>query len=85
MEKTFPYTANIYCSDCTTPDATDLATVPGNPQEVILAQSGWMTLYNNAGVVDYVPNDGSAATLTRLLAASPSQGIGGRLRSAVHE
>ena len=58
VEKTFPYTANIYCSDCTTPDATDLATVPGNPQEVILAQSGWMTLYNDAGVVDYVPNDG---------------------------
>jgi hypothetical protein len=58
VEKTFPYTANIYCSGCTTPDATDLATVPGNPKEVILAQGGWMTLYNDAGVVNYVPNDG---------------------------
>jgi hypothetical protein len=58
VEKTYPYTANIYCSSCTTPDATDLATVPGNPQDVILAQSGWMTLYNDAGAVNYVPNDG---------------------------
>ena len=58
VERTFPYTANIYCSSCTTPDATDLATVPGNAQQVILAQSGWMTLYNDAGAVNYVPNDG---------------------------
>jgi hypothetical protein len=58
VERTFPYTPNIYCSTCENEAATDLETVPGAPQEVLLAQGGWLSLYNDAGLVNYVPNDG---------------------------
>ena len=58
VERTFPYTGNIYCSSCSNIPATDLATVPGNPKEVLLSQGSWMTLYNDSGTVNYVPNDG---------------------------
>jgi IPT/TIG domain len=58
VEKTYPYTPNIYCSTCENEPATDLETVPGAPQEVLLAQGGWLSLYNDAGLVNYVPNDG---------------------------
>jgi hypothetical protein len=49
VEKTFPYTPG---------PATDLQTVPGVPQEVLLAQGSLLSLYNGAGLVNYVPNDG---------------------------
>ncbi len=62
VERTFPYTPNIYCSTCTNVAATDLATVPGSPQEVLLSQGSWLTLYNDAGSVNYVPNDGVCCT-----------------------
>lgn len=55
VDRTFPFTPNIYCSSCTTLDATDLATVPGSPDEVLLAQGSILTLYNDAGVVNYIP------------------------------
>jgi hypothetical protein len=57
VERTFPYTPNIYCSTCSNVNATDLETVPGNPQEVLLSQGSWLTLYNDAGSVNYVPYD----------------------------
>jgi hypothetical protein len=58
VEKTYPYTPNIYCSTCEDVPATDLETVPGAPQEVLLSQGSWLSLYNDAGLVNYVPNDG---------------------------
>ena len=58
VERTFAYTPNIYCSTCYNLNATDLQTIPGNPQEVLLSQGSWLTLYNDAGTVNYVPNDG---------------------------
>jgi Protein of unknown function (DUF1573) len=58
VERTFPYTPNLYCSTCTNLSATDLATIPGSPQEVLLSQGSWLTLFNDAGLVNYVPNDG---------------------------
>lgn len=58
VERTFPYTPNLYCSSCSNLDATDMATIPGSPQEVLLSQGSWLTLYNDAGSVNYVPNDG---------------------------
>lgn len=58
IERTFPYTPNIYCSTCTNVPATDLATIPGSPQEVLLSQGSWLSLFNDAGLVNYVPNDG---------------------------
>jgi hypothetical protein len=57
IERTFPYTPNIYCSTCENLSATDMATVPGSPLEVLLSQGSWLTLYNDAGRVNYVPND----------------------------
>ena len=58
VERTFPYMPNLFCSSCTNLAATDLATVPGSPQEVLLSQGSWLTLFNDAGLVNYVPNDG---------------------------
>jgi hypothetical protein len=62
IERTFPYTPNLYCSTCSTVPATDLATVPGSPQQVLLAQNEWLTLYNDSGAVNHVPNDGVCCT-----------------------
>jgi Abnormal spindle-like microcephaly-assoc'd, ASPM-SPD-2-Hydin/Beta-propeller repeat/Protein of unknown function (DUF1573) len=58
VERTFAYTPNIYCSTCSNIPATDLESVPGRPQEVLMSQGSWLTLYNDAGSVNYVPNDG---------------------------
>jgi hypothetical protein len=58
VERTFPYTPNLYCSTCVNLSATDLLSVPGSPQEVLLSQGSWLTLFNDAGLVNYVPNDG---------------------------
>jgi hypothetical protein len=58
IERTFPYTPNLYCSSCSNLAATDLATIPGSPQEVLLSQGSWLSLFNDAGLVNYVPNDG---------------------------
>lgn len=54
IERTFPYTPNLYCSTCTTLTATDLETVPGSPQEVLLSQGSVLSLYNDSGLVNYV-------------------------------
>lgn len=62
VERTFAYTPNLYCPTCTNLPATDLATVPGNSQEVLLAQGDWLTLYNDSGAVNHVPNDGICCT-----------------------
>ena len=57
VERTFPYTLNV-CPNCSYGLASDLATVPGAPEEVLLAQGSSLTLYNDAGAVNHVPNDG---------------------------
>jgi hypothetical protein len=56
VDRTFPFTPNIYCPTCTILDPTALATVPGAPQEVLLAQGSILTLYNDAGLVNYIPD-----------------------------
>ncbi len=58
VERTFPYTPSAYCATCSLAPADDLAVVPGSPQEVILSQGETLTLYNDAGAVNHVPNDG---------------------------
>jgi hypothetical protein len=58
VERTFAYTPNLYCSSCYNVPATDLEVVPGSPKEVLLSQGSWLTLYNDTGSVNYVPNDG---------------------------
>jgi hypothetical protein len=55
VERTFPYTPNIYCPTCTNLSAVDLETVPGIPQEVLLSQGSILSLHNDAGLVNYVP------------------------------
>ena len=55
VEKTFPNTPNYIIVGASTLDATDLEAVPGAPQEVLLAQGAQLSLYNDAGLVNYVP------------------------------
>jgi hypothetical protein len=54
VERTFPYTPNLYCSSCDNLSATDLTTIPGKPQEVLLSQGSVLSLYNDSGLVNYV-------------------------------
>jgi hypothetical protein len=56
VDRTFPYAVNGSCSYCLTPSATYLQSVPGSPQEVVLAQGFQVALYNDSGLVNYVPN-----------------------------
>ena len=55
VERTFPYSTGN-CSTCSNVAATDLETIPGNPTEVLLAQGSWLSLYNDSGLVNSVPN-----------------------------
>jgi DNA-binding beta-propeller fold protein YncE len=54
VERTFPFPANI-CTTCTPSAPTDLAAVPGNSQDVVLSLGNMLALYNDAGIVNYVP------------------------------
>jgi Abnormal spindle-like microcephaly-assoc'd, ASPM-SPD-2-Hydin/Beta-propeller repeat len=56
VERTFPFTPNIYCPSCETLIASDLAGVPGAPREVLLAQGSILSLFDDAGLVNYVPD-----------------------------
>ncbi len=55
VERTFPFSPNPFCQGCSTLPATDMHVVPGNSQEVVLAQGDMISLYNDAGLVNYVP------------------------------
>jgi Abnormal spindle-like microcephaly-assoc'd, ASPM-SPD-2-Hydin/HYDIN/CFA65/VesB-like, Ig-like domain/Beta-propeller repeat len=56
VERTFPFSPNPFCQGCSILSATDLHAVPGSPQEVVLAQGSMISLYNDSGLVNYVPN-----------------------------
>lgn len=56
VDKTFAYAPASSCSFCIAPPATDLKSLPGSPTEFILAQGGQVALYNESGLVNYVPN-----------------------------
>jgi Protein of unknown function (DUF1573)/Abnormal spindle-like microcephaly-assoc'd, ASPM-SPD-2-Hydin/Beta-propeller repeat len=56
VDRTFPYTPDLSCTSCSTPSATDLRSIPGSPQEVVLAQGFQVSLYNDSGLVNCVPN-----------------------------
>ena len=55
VERTFPFSPNPFCTSCLILGATDLQAVPGSPQEVVLAQGSMISLYNDIGLVNYVP------------------------------
>lgn len=55
VDETFPYPPDPDCSGCTLPPATDLKSVPGAPDEVILGQGSEGSLYNSNGLVNYLP------------------------------
>ncbi len=65
VEATFPFAPNVYCPQCEILTATDLQTIPGAPQEVVLAQGHMAALYNGSGLVNYVPS-------TQILIAAPT-------------
>jgi hypothetical protein len=56
VDRTFPYSPNMSCTGCSTPSASDLQSIPGSPQEVVLAQGFQVSLYNDSGLVNCVPN-----------------------------
>jgi Bacterial Ig-like domain (group 3)/Protein of unknown function (DUF1573)/Beta-propeller repeat len=56
VERTFPYPPNLSCSSCSIPPAVDLQAVPGNSQEVVLSQGSSLSLYNDSGLVNSVPD-----------------------------
>jgi HYDIN/CFA65/VesB family protein/ASPM-SPD-2-Hydin domain-containing protein/beta-propeller repeat-containing protein len=56
VERTFPYSPNPFCTICEILPASDLEVVPGNPTEVVLAQSSMLSLFNDSGLVNYSPN-----------------------------
>ncbi|MGC2638503.1 MAG: choice-of-anchor D domain-containing protein [Acidobacteriaceae bacterium] len=55
VDETFPFPPDPDCSGCTLPPATDLKSVPGAPDEVILGQGAEGSLYNSNGLVNYLP------------------------------
>lgn len=55
IEKNFPYTPNYTSPGAATVDATDLKSVPGSPKEFLMAQGYQLSLFNDAGLVNYVP------------------------------
>jgi len=58
IERTFPFPANI-CTTCGPAAPVDLQVVPGNSQEVVLSQGNMLTLFNDSGMVNYVPGSTS--------------------------
>lgn len=56
VDRTFSFAPNPDCSTCSLLAASDLKSVPGSPQEVVLAQGSTVALYNDSGLVNYVPN-----------------------------
>jgi hypothetical protein len=56
VDQTFPYPPNPFCPSCDLPPAVDLKSIPGSPEEVVLAQGAMVSLYNASGLVNYVPN-----------------------------
>jgi DNA-binding beta-propeller fold protein YncE len=55
VERTFPFSPNPFCISCSILGATDLQAVPGSLQQVVLAQGSMISLYNDSGLVNYVP------------------------------
>ncbi len=55
VERTFPFSPNPFCTGCSILGATDLQAVAGSPEEVVLAQGAMISLYNDSGLVNYVP------------------------------
>jgi hypothetical protein len=54
VDQTFAFPTDN-CSFCGTNSAVDLKGVPGSPQQVVLATTREVALYNGSGLVNYVP------------------------------
>lgn len=77
IERTFPFPANI-CTNCGPAAPVDLQVVPGNSQEVVLSQGDMLTLYDDGGMVNYVPGTYSLyymAPFNSIAFAGSPQGI----------
>ncbi|QNI31991.1 choice-of-anchor D domain-containing protein [Alloacidobacterium dinghuense] len=64
VERTFPFSPNPFCPGCSTLPATDLHAVPGSPQEAVLAQGSMISLFNDNGLVNYIPTSYSQPAIT---------------------
>jgi hypothetical protein len=60
VDRTFPFPPNPSCPGCFPQTVSDLKGVPGSPLQFILALQGVMALYNDQGLVNYVPSSSIA-------------------------
>jgi hypothetical protein len=60
VDKTFPFPPNSQCPGCGPQAAADLKGMPGSPKEVVLALAQVMALYNDQGMVNYIPTSSIA-------------------------
>ena len=60
VDRTFHFPPNPNCGACGPQTAADLKGVPGFSQEVVLALTDVMALYNDTGLVNYVPTSSIA-------------------------
>jgi hypothetical protein len=56
IERTFPFPPNVLCSTCGPLTVVDMKSVPEAPTEFVVAFTNEMALYNDAGIVNYVPS-----------------------------
>ena len=64
VERTFPSSPNPFCQSCSILGATDLHAVPGSSQEVVLAQGSMISLFNDSGLVNYIPTNYTQPAIT---------------------
>ena len=77
VERTFPFPANI-CTTCGASTPVDLQAVPGNSQQVVLSLGNMLALYNDTGLVNFVPGSyvyTFAPTFNSIAFAGASQNI----------
>jgi hypothetical protein len=56
VDRTFAFPPSPNCPGCGPQSAMDLKSVPGDPQKVVLALTDVIALYNDSGLVNYVPS-----------------------------
>jgi len=60
VDRTFSFPPSPNCPGCGPQTPSDLKAVPGSPQEVVLALTDVIGLYNDSGLVNYVPTSSIA-------------------------
>ena len=74
VDRTFPYAPDVFCPTCSPPAVTGIQGVPGSPTSFVLAQGTYLSLYNDAGLVNELstPTYGSLATYYPAFSGNPT-------------